>query len=91
MVVVAELGDIDAMCSEHLAVALLWSYGHGKVVASKQDAERFMQSPSVENEAAMLPFAPSIYSKAVGVEIRDAMAQRLGVLPVFMCVQLVLQ
>lgn len=78
LVVAEELSDIDTARSEHLAVALLWAYGFGKVVACKKDAETFMHSPSPQNEAAMLHFAPAVHAKAIGVQIRDALAQKLG-------------
>lgn len=78
IVVVEELADIDAGRSEYLAVALLWSFGLGKVVACRKDVETFMHSPSVQNEAAMLHFAPAVHAKAIGVQVRDPLAQCLG-------------
>lgn len=80
VIVLENLSDIETSRCEHLALALLWTYGLGKILVSKKDMEAFMQQPSVDTEAAMLHFAPAINGKAIGVQVKDELAQSLGCL-----------
>ena len=59
------------------AVALVWCYGLGKVVASKKDMEAFMQSPTPQAEARMLHFSPAVHGRSTGIQLRDEIAQNL--------------
>lgn len=66
------------MLDPSMAVALLWCYAFGKVVAARKDVEAFMQSPSTKLEAAFLHFSPAVENKALGVQIKESMTQRLA-------------
>ena len=59
------------------AVALLWCYGLGRIVAARKDLEAFMHGPTPELEAPFLQFKVAILQKAVGVQLKDSLAQRL--------------
>ena len=63
---------------------MTWCYGFGKVAAGKADMERFMQEPTVENEAKLLHFKPAVRGRLAGVLVEGATGKRL-VLPVGKC------
>ena len=57
------------------AVALLWCFGCGKVLASKSDMEAFMEKPDLKVESRMLHFKPAALDKNIGIQVQDELAK----------------
>ena len=62
------------------AVALIYSYGLGKIVADKIEMEAFMDNPCAEREKPMLRFASAATARLIGVQLHKEMPQLPGCL-----------
>lgn len=61
------------------AAALLRAYAFGKVVASRADMLTFIADPLPHTEASMLHFKAAVHARMVGVQVRGAVAECLGI------------
>ena len=60
------------------AAAMTWCYGLGKIVGAKANVVKFMQEPTIANEARMLHFRAAVHAKLAGVLLLGFVAKTLG-------------